>query len=298
MGVVIDAQPAALERPAFRPPPGGDGARAPALPPWDDLVRLAASLADCPIAFVALDAVHGPVLHAHHCAGDDALPPAERLLAHALQAAVDDAGGRARGCCPEACGEAVWIAFSAPLVDARGRALGALCVADARSRRLDAGTGAALAALARVAAAMVDPATVVPSFPASGAPRPGTWSATVAVAILQFDPAGRAPETCGTMMARVERAVETAIGAGDVVSRHDAGELLLVLADPARAGATLERVRRAIGALPEGPRVAVGMAADVHGPVPLEDLFLDAEADLRRTRGRPPVVFVPGSGVA
>lgn len=274
---------------------------------WDDLARLAASIARCPIAFVAVEDGGGPSLRAHVGLDADAQGPADRLYSRALGAvACDESGVAAAG--PS--GEAIWLVFCAPLADAQGRTRGALCVGDERPRRLDGDTCDALAALARIAAALAGlgpcgaPVSAAPApasrpvgtSPAASGAGGSRQGASVAVAIIELDRRGLSPEACEAMVARIEHAVDAVVGAGDVVSRHDARELLLVLAEPTRAAATLQRVRAAISALPGAPQVAIGMATDANGPVPLEDLFLEAEADLHRPCNRGPIVFVPAQG--
>ncbi len=130
---------------------------------FDSITRLAASLCDAPIALISLidderqwfKSVHGPV-------GVTQTPRAIAFCAHAILSAglteVRDAQRDQRFQDNPQVRGAPGIRFYAamPLTDASGFALGTLCVIDHRPRGLNEGQKAALADLARMAAALLE----------------------------------------------------------------------------------------------------------------------------------------------
>lgn len=306
------------------PPCTAEHARFAPAPPVSghaDIVRLACLLGGAPIALLALEGHDGLSLVAGTGLETDDLDATQPFCAAAqgpgsleiIDLALDPRFARHR---LVTAGPGLRMCAAIALDTGHTGRIGALCVLDRRWRPFDAAQREGLAALARMAVALVEThcdagsgSGCLRAAPRSVAERRVDWTVTsctspvppsvqdnrYAVAIVELDVASVVAPM--VVMQQVQDAAAAVIGHDDVLSRDGPGELLLVLAHAGQAAAMLDRLAIAIENLPARPHIAIGVAIGRHDQDAMEDVFLAAEVAMQqaRDRGGCSVVFAAAS---
>lgn len=174
-----------------------------------------------------------------------------------------------------------------PIVLTTGEALGTVCVIDQRPRTLTPEQRRALGDLGQLTVALIE-ARSRERF-THRTPAPVTVpSGGFAVGIVQLRGAPRPVAEATKRLARVAQHVTKWLHEGEVVTQHDADEIVVVLA-AANAEKRFERLRTEMQALGIDTVVAVSLATSASDAI--EDVFLRAATGLARAHGARAVVI-------